>query len=201
MANDTSKNSHWVVGDCWRCLKFIASFYEKLCLSNGNITMKEQSMFLLSVDDWCVSDSCYGQWLMWLRFLLRSMTDVFEVLATVNDGSRSLTFCLRLSLLRCFLSDPHRPWDSQRCAPSPEALYKVFSQWREWSVTDEGLSSRGMVEAGSSSCTFLSPRSWTTQSSCKSWLCLLIIIWLNCWYLLLGIWRRCSVDDESDAEE
>ena len=109
------------------------------------------------VNDKCVQSlkKVISRWLMCLRFLLRSMTDVFEVLATVNDGSRSLTFWLRLSLLRCFLSVPHRPWDSQRCAPSPEALYKVFSQWREWSVTDEGLSSRGMVEAGSSSRTFL----------------------------------------------
>ena len=142
-----------------------------------------------SVDDWCVWGSCYGQWLMCLRFLLRSMTEVGHWrfawgLACFGASSLSRT-----------------DHETRTSAPSPEALYKVFSQWREWSVTDEGLSSRGMVEAGSSSRTFLSCCSWTTQSFCKSWLCLLIIIWLNCWYLLLGQWRRCSVNDESDDEE
>ena len=187
-----------MVGDCWRCLKFIASW--KTLSFKWQILQWKNSQWQWSVDDWCVWGlACYGQWHMCSvnEESDQSMTDVFEVLATVNDGSRSLTFCLRLGLLRCFLSVPHRPWDSTS-APSPEALYKVFSQWRE-SVTDEGLSSRGMVEAGSSSRTFLSCRSWTTQSLCKSWLCLLIIIWLNCWYLLLGQWRRRSVDDESDA--
>ena len=80
MAYDTSKNSHWVVGDCWRCLKFIASFYEKLCLSNGKyynertVNDSDQSMtdvfeVLVTVNDWFVWGSCYGQW-------RKSVTDV-----------------------------------------------------------------------------------------------------------------------------
>ena len=154
--------------------------------------MKVFEVYLPMVNDECVQSmtEVFGQWRMCLKFsCLRSMTKV---------GHWRFAWGLA-----CFGASSLSRVDheTRTSAPSPEALYKVFGQWREWSVTDEGLSSRGMVEAGSSSRTFLSCRSWTTQSFCKSWLCLLIIIWLNCWYLLLGQWRRCSVDDESDAEE
>ena len=75
-----------MVGDCWRCLKFIASW--KTLSFKWQILQWKNCQWQWSVDDWCVWGlACYGQWHMCSvnEESDQSMTDVFEVLATVND--------------------------------------------------------------------------------------------------------------------
>ena len=89
MANITMKEqSVTVVGHWWRCLRFIFLWSMTKVFSQWRKCL---------VNDGCVwSLAVFGQW-------RKSVTD---------EGGRSLTFCLRFSLLRCFLSVPRRPWDS-----------------------------------------------------------------------------------------
>ena len=150
MAYDTSKNSHWrwsvTAEGVWSLLHpFIKNFVFQM----ANITMKEQSMTVISrwlmclrfsllwsmtyvfsqwrkwsVDDWCVWGSCYGQW-------RKSVTDVLLEVKLTSVLPLCPAPTMRLATM-CSI-----PWS---VVQSVQSMTRVVSHWRRFVLQGHGRS-------------------------------------------------------------